>query len=162
MKRPDFKSALAFFTTVRGDGSVKAVGDLIGGKVKQNIDAGTFTNACALRMSYVLNMSGDVISLQDGASVTGADGKRYMFRVRDLRQYLLKHFGKPDLTVNNPEAKDLAGMQGIVAFDIEGWSDASGHVTLWDGATCSDHCYFVDHSAPPLYKSKAISLWALK
>jgi len=27
----------------------------------------------------------------------------------------------------------LAGRNGIVAFEVSGWGDASGHFTLWDG-----------------------------
>lgn len=35
-----------------------AVGKLIGGKVEENIKAGFFTNACAIRLSYAFNYSG--------------------------------------------------------------------------------------------------------
>ncbi|WP_275556011.1 T6SS effector amidase Tae4 family protein [Mixta sp. Marseille-Q2659] len=33
-------------------------------------------------------------------------------------------------------------MNGILIFTVNSWSDASGHATLWNGYTCSDHCYF--------------------
>lgn len=29
----------------------------------------------------------------------------------------------------------LGSKSGIVAFDVTGWDDASGHFTLWDGST---------------------------
>ena len=52
--------------------SVKEVGELIGGKVKLNIDAGTFVNACPIRMSYVLNKTGIVIPRGAGYAVSSS------------------------------------------------------------------------------------------
>jgi hypothetical protein len=41
-----------------------------------------------------------------------------------------------------PKPADFTGQQGILVFTVPLWTDASGHATLWDGRTCSDHCYF--------------------
>ena len=46
--------------------------------------------------------------------------------------------------------------QAILAgrsYSLTRWSDASGHATLWNGNTCSDHCYF------PM--SSEASIWLL-
>ncbi|GHT59742.1 hypothetical protein AGMMS50239_07110 [Bacteroidia bacterium] len=34
------------------DADTKRVGEIIGGKVKENIDSGIFIDCCAIRMSY--------------------------------------------------------------------------------------------------------------
>ncbi|WP_281257537.1 T6SS effector amidase Tae4 family protein [Mixta gaviniae] len=58
----------------------------------------------------------------------------------------------------NEQAKfftsDFKGLNGILIFIVDSWSDASGHATLWNGSLCSDHCYFPQ-------ASKA-ALWVLK
>ena len=63
--RPKLQKAKLAFRQVYDDigKSVPAVGKLIGGKVNYNINnltpaQGQFQNACAIRMSYVLNQSG--------------------------------------------------------------------------------------------------------
>ncbi|HYE70343.1 MAG TPA: T6SS effector amidase Tae4 family protein [Aquabacterium sp.] len=48
---------------------------------------------------------------------------------------------------------DFAKLKGIIVFKVQ-WRDASGHVTLWDGRTCSDHCHF------PV--ASEASIWVLK
>ncbi len=74
-----------------GIGKITSVGDLIGGKVKQNIDLWIkepllgFTNACAIRMSYALNYSGILIKRGVWKTVSGTDKKWYIYRVRDLK-----------------------------------------------------------------------------
>ncbi|MCA0393993.1 MAG: type VI secretion system amidase effector protein Tae4 [Proteobacteria bacterium] len=48
----------------------------------------------------------------------------------------------------------------MVIFEVSGWGDASGHVTLWDGSSCGDHCYFV-HDQPGVQTTR-ILFWELK
>ena len=145
--RPKFAILWGNFTSIYGDGKGTTVGNKIGGKVKENIDLGVkeptlgFTNACALRMSYSLNYSGIPIVRGIWQTVSGGDKKWYIYRVRDLLKFLTHTFGKPDKTVKNPRPSDFKGEQGILVFNVN-WNDASGHATLWNGATCSDHCYF--------------------
>jgi len=56
MARPVFLLAWNKFREVQLP--VAEVGLKIGGKVGQNIAAGIFENACPIRISYVLNMTG--------------------------------------------------------------------------------------------------------
>lgn len=157
--RPAFSSMWTNFTTIYGDGTVTGVGAKIGGKVGENITLGVtnpkagFTNACAIRMSYSLNRSGSPVHRGPWATVSGGDGKLYVYRVRDLLKYLQTTFGSPDKTVKNPKPEDFTGDKGILVFDVR-WSDATGHATLWNGTGCSDHCYF------PV--ASEASLWQLK
>jgi len=157
--RPSFLLAWTHFKKVYGKGNIASVGDLIGGKVKQNIDLGIkdpilgFTNACAIRMSYALNNSGVLIERGVWKTVSGGNKKWYIYRVRDLLKYLKNSFGKPDKIVKKPKANDFKGMKGILVFTVN-WRDATGHVTLWNGNTFSDTCHF------PV--ASEASLWVLK
>lgn len=147
-ERPKFGIALAKFRFIYGDGDLASVGEKIGGKVKYNIDLGEsdpllgFTNGCAIRMSYVLNHVGIRIPYMEGKVSSGAHGKWYLFRVRDLISFLSYKFGDPDKVIANPNPSDLKNRKGLLIFDVDVWSDATGHVTLWDGIICSDSCYF--------------------
>jgi hypothetical protein len=98
-------------------------------------------NTCAIRMSRTLNYNGFPIpsSFSGLHTVKGGDGKRYAFRVRELRPWLVHRFGKPDFDVNKKAGEDfdksgLSSIQGIIGFDIH-FADATGHLDLWDGSS---------------------------
>jgi hypothetical protein len=156
--RPTFLQAWRNFSDINV--SVSLVGKKIGGNVGLNISLGEqdpsqgFTNACAIRMSYTLNYSGSRVERGVWKTVSGADHYWYIYRVKDLIPYLKHKFGNPDKTVKNPTVKDFSELKGILVFTVDSWSDASGHATLWNGLTCSDHCYF------PL--ATEASIWLLK
>jgi hypothetical protein len=154
--RPKFDALWVLFKKVQGDGTVDFVGNFLGGKVAQNIAAGSFENACALRMSYALNFSGYDVANSGGKTVSGADRRHYIYRVKDMRDFLFEKFGQPDLVAENPKQKDFEGKRGIILFAVKIWRNATGHVTLWDGKAgmdCSDSCYFTE--------SVQASLWVL-
>ncbi len=157
-KRPTFQTTWQKFIEIQADGTLAAVGKKIGGKVEENIELGLtdpkagFTNACAIRMSYCLNHAGVRITRGMWKTVSGADGRQYIYRVADLIRFLKHAFGAPDKTVKSPTMADFADMQGILVFGVE-WMDATGHATLWNGRACSDHCHF------PI--AKEASIWLL-
>ena len=139
--------------------TVSGVGTKIGGKVDYNINKvpkgkGRFENACAIRLSYVLNKTGTKIPYISGQTVSGKNGNWYIYKVKTIIAYLRKVFGEPDHTFKNPTAIQLSKHKGILVFEVDAWSDATGHATIWDGVNCSDKCYF------PL--SKKAYLWTLK
>ena len=154
--RPLFATMWKNFNTVYGNGSLANVGATIGGKVEANIRLGAtnpslgFTNGCAIRMSYSLNHSGVFITNGEWKTSSGSDGRRYIFRVRDLRKFLMQRFGNPDHTSATPSPTVFSGMKGILVFTVD-WADASGHATLWDGTMCADHCYFPEASEASLW-----------
>ncbi|MDR7343364.1 hypothetical protein J2X14_001776 [Pantoea alhagi] len=158
MNRPLFLQAWNRYSEINV--SVSKVGEKIGGNVGLNIALGEkdpnqgFTNACAIRMSYVLNYTGSKINRGAWKTVSGKDKNWYIFRVRDFLKYMYEVYGQPDKTVVNPTVHDFKGLNGILVFNVNGWNDASGHVTLWNGSACSDHCYF------PL--ANEASIWILK
>ena len=110
---------------------------LIGGAVSDD----WITNTCAIRLSRTLNYNGFPIpgSYAGLHTVRGGDGKRYAFRVRELRPWLTHRFGRPDFEVTKKagdafDKASLAAMKGIIAFDIH-FADATGHLDLWDSST---------------------------
>ncbi|WP_425557218.1 hypothetical protein [Halioxenophilus aromaticivorans] len=30
----------------------------------------------------------------------------------------------------------------MVIFEVDDWTDVTGHATIWNGVDCSDKCYF--------------------
>ena len=155
-ERPKLFQAVNVFKEINK--SVSEVGKLIGGKVDHNINTltpaqGRFENACAIRMSYVLNKTGNKIPYISGQTVSGKNGNWYIYKVKTLIQYINKIYGKPDQIINNPTSDKIAKFKGIIVFEVDQWVDASGHATIWDGINCSDKCYFT--------QSKRAYLWTL-
>jgi len=127
---------------------VQSVGDHLGGKVGANIEAGFFENACAIRLSHAFNEAmGDNIPRIPHAKnqvSSDAEGDWHIYRVKDMRTFMEQNFGPPDIVSNN-EA-DFYGQQGIIAFEVDIWDNATGHVDLYNGSQCSSGCYFGESS----------------
>lgn len=163
-ERPNFHQAWTYFSQVNKP--VDEVGDVIGGKVKSNIDipdgnSAKWTNACPIRMSYVLNRTG--FPIQRGVAPVGSGGDKmwYIFRVNDMLSYLYAIFGAPDIEIiGTPQLSGFKDMQGILLVTGSGWSDARGHITLWNGMICSDRCHLTADENGPFKPSKAV-LWVL-
>ena len=120
-------------------GDVDNVKSKIGGKV----DADWINNTCAIRVSRVLNYSGNSVPFKKGETISGKDKKWYFYRVRNLRPFIESIYGAPDVTLRSPfDRKELKKHKGIIQFDETNFSDATGHFTLWNGTTCADQCYF--------------------
>lgn len=124
-----------------------------------------YANACALRLSRSFNYGGlTITSKATGYKVKGADDKNYLLRVKDMMAFVQANFGEPDVRVvpnGEDKSSDFSGKKGILIFKVSGWGDASGHVTLWDGSDCGDHCYFT-HPTQPNAKTTEIFFWELK
>lgn len=142
--------------------SGKRVAEVIGGRVAFNINEVDehyrWKNTCAVRLSYILNESGLKVPAIPGKTVSGSDGSQYFYRVRDLNEFLILSLGKPEVVsgdVRSPAG--LKGRKGIVLFDISGWTDASGHASLFDGNGCYDACYF--YHPQGAYQTNNIFFW---
>ncbi len=152
-KLPPYSALKQHFPALGAD-EVKA---LIGG----NVNADYITNCCTIRVSRALNGAGAPIpkSFAGLTTVSGADGKRYAIRVKELRVYLRSTYGAPTLTASGgavPES--FRGVSGIIMFDVRGWSDASGHADLWDGATCAYKGYWAEAFEVLLWQAPAAAL----
>jgi hypothetical protein len=155
--------SLPNFETLREnypDGDPNAVKSAIGGKV----DADWITNTCAIRLSRAFNYCGIPIPTKfDGLSVlSGADGKWYAYRMRELKKWMELTFGEPNIVKLKPadghiNRDSFAAAHGIVAFDIH-FADASGHLDLWDGTR-----YIHESADPRDYFALAtkVVLWVL-
>ena len=113
--------------------------------------AETIDNTCVLRLSRAFNYSGNPIpksSTDEIATIRGADGLNYALRVRELARYLRRKYGPPTVEHDYPPPgggdipASFKGRQGVIVFEVEGWTDATGHVDLWNGARCRHNAYF--------------------
>lgn len=169
-----------FFAKVEAHypGEGNSAGDvykLIGGRVALNYhidpDTGEESNSCTLRVCRGLNYGGAKIKVLDKTILygTGGDGLKYIYRVSDMIKQLMAMFGKP-VIVKTPADADyrsaFEGNKGIIAFQVSGWGDATGHVTIWDGDSCGYHCYFDDADYDNAGSSRAttvqVMLWKLQ
>jgi Type VI secretion system (T6SS), amidase effector protein 4 len=157
--RPSFNGAWNKFAYVNVP--VADVGAKIGGRVKANIDSGVFQNACPIRMSYVLNYNGVPVPAAGYSVVSGADGKWYIFRVHEMMTFLETTFGKADKTADSPRPSDFSGLKGLIVIKGHGWSNARGHVTLWNGTVCSDTCHLLNDPDNGTFVPEVGALWKL-
>lgn len=139
-----------YFSVRRDSTKVKK---LIGGRV----DASWITNTCTIRLSRAFNYAGDPIEkgLAGLNAVSGADGKWYAFRVREMEKYLRTVYGAPQIEVTENDPKKLraavSGHRGVIQFNVLGWSDATGHMDIWDGSRVRFSEYFA--------QAQGVNLW---
>lgn len=141
---PDLKS-LADYAATAGQypvGSPESVKTKIGGRV----NAGWIVNTCAIRLSRAVNYSEHDIPKDGNETISGGDAKQYYYRVSSIREYLEEQFGGYPIRGNI--AADFAGRKGIIIFEVAGWDNATGHVDLWNGTGCENHCYFQSDLGP--------------
>jgi hypothetical protein len=128
-------------------GSAEAAKHTIGGQaVAESID-----NTCVIRLCRAFNYSGNPIprsSTDEIVTIRGGDGLNYALRVREFTRYLRRKYGPPDFehTYPAPGGGDVPasfkGRQGVVVFEVDGWTDATGHMDLWNGARARHNAYF--------------------
>lgn len=161
--RPKFADMAAAYPK----GSADEVKAKIGGKV----DLPWITNTCVIRVSRALNYSGEAHKVTRGAkmeTISGADGLWYGFRVRQFIPYFSAKYGPADFVMQGASYEEAiaegrkAGparlTKGVVAMEISGWHDATGHVDLWNFNRClSGACLQNDY----LTKSSRLHFWAL-
>ncbi|WP_080411180.1 type VI secretion system amidase effector protein Tae4 [Burkholderia ubonensis] len=145
--------------------SAEKVAITIGGNVAININSRDpklrWVNTCALRLSYILSQAGMPIPHIPGQTVSGADKRWYFFRVTDFIRFLEQRWGKADVIKFPPSGggSTLVDKQGIILFEVSGWSNATGHATLFNGRTCYDQCYFNEPGAN--YRTDRAHFWSL-
>lgn len=146
-QRPYYEDAESAYSKVDGYGNFSSIGRLVGGKVQQNLDSGIFQNACALRASYALFNSTEVqsqvrcniprLKSNNGTeTVTGGDGKQYIFRVHKLIDFLTHAWGPPDYDGRKNDNKEQSNLrkEGVVVSLLpEGSSFGfTGHAVISD------------------------------
>lgn len=112
-------------------------------------------------MSYALNRNGVPLGTGGGRIIpdNSKDKYNYWYGVSELSAFLKRHFGRGDLEhipagstfqarkadVQANVLNKISGKKGIVVFEVAGWSNASGHFTLWNGSCL---LYAPDHDNP--------------
>ncbi|MBK8251275.1 MAG: peptidoglycan-binding protein [Polyangiaceae bacterium] len=126
-------------------GSTDEAKKMIGG----DVDAAWITNTCVVRVSRSFNYAGHLLpqGFPGFSTVRGGDGLRYGFRVEEFRKYLAYVYGPAPIVAERPTPSEevppnFLGQTGVICFRVKGWSDATGHFDLWDGAACRHHEYF--------------------
>lgn len=134
------------------------VGRQIGGKVQFNFDTNPkkFGNACAIRLSYVLNKTGVKIPYGPGRG-SGRDGEWYFYRVKDITAFAEQTFGPAEIDITLADRGKLAKQKGLYAVEGSGFNDATGHMSLWNDTEAADHDY-LNHVT---FKPERIRLWLL-
>jgi Type VI secretion system (T6SS), amidase effector protein 4 len=121
-------------------------------------DEGWISNTCVLRMSKAFNYCGiAACKIPESHSLTtveGDDGFRYAIRVQEFVDFLRDNYGPPDVarTGSNIKKGPFLNKTGIITWRVNGWTDATGHFTLWDGQQglyVGDHDYFAMPTAKP-------------
>lgn len=165
MARPSFKAAWSAAQKIYDPTNPTAkVAKVIGGNVALNINIADpkirWENTCAVRISYILNQCGLKIPKIAGQTVSGEDKIQYFHYVKDVIKFLTQRWGDP-IIVKYPSSGGgvLAGKQGLILFQVSGWSNAMGHATLFNGSICYDHCYFNELESN--YKTDKASFWSL-
>lgn len=130
-----------------------------GGQMQDALDyndqRGRNTYSCALRVSEALVENGDKIPYNKGTTLTGENGKHYIVNTEKLNSYLSDTY---ELTSTSTEQSSYIGKKGIIFFRI-GYSDAQGHITLWDsskilGGGHDSSFYFQKANAIYFYQTK--------
>ncbi len=143
------------------------VAETIGGKVLLNYkNDPDYKNTCAIRLSRALNYAGEKHRIPGpaeaanyGIKVNSGDDRRwYVFRVNDLVRFLGARYGPP-VDIPRPAVGSwesaITGKRGIIHFRVIGWSDAAGHLDLWDSDACLGKAYF----NPSTGVCDAVRLW---
>ncbi len=131
-------------------------------KIGGHVNADWVTNTCAIRLSRAFNYSGVAIpSKFHGLHViSGSDRKWYAYRMQELKKWVELTFGAPGSVhtkgKNTPISRSaFAHRRGVIAFDIH-FTDANGHIDLWDGSDFYESAYATsDYFA----KASKIVLW---
>ncbi len=143
MIRPTLSGLWAAFPDHVQYPTLKDLYSWLGGQAAANINADGFGpkgNTCASRLSVAFNRAGFPINPAIAHSMRALtlqtkDGHHIIVRVKEFREYLLRELGRPTLDRTSPFDSNFAGRKGIIAFSVSGWSDASGHIALFDDRT---------------------------
>lgn len=119
-------------------------------------------NTCVLRLSRAFNYSGNRVprsSTDEILTIRGGDGLHYALRVREFTRYMKRKYGRPDVehkysAPGGAVPDSFRGRQGVIIFDVRGWTDATGHVDLWNGTKCRHNGYF--------HKATTVMLWEVR
>ncbi len=93
-------------------------------------------NACAVRLSYAFNQiqGHQIPSRPPGVAGNVWKGVKgfYILGSRGMERYIEKTYGKPVERTSAKFQTEFADRTGIIFYDVRVWTDAYGHIALWD------------------------------
>lgn len=114
--------------------------EIVKSEIGGEADAGWIINTCILRMSRSFNYAGHkrwrIPANNPGlTAVIGRDNLYYAIRVREFIDFVRDNYGSPDVIRSGEliTSEHFSGYTGIIVWRVDGWRDATGHFTLWDG-----------------------------
>lgn len=149
IKRPRFQDLWNAYAEL-GSAGVEEAYNIVGGnvaKLRAENPSG-YANGCALRMSRSFNYGGYRIpkgTINPNRNIyraRGGDGLPYIMRVNDVIAFVQHNWGSPEYDISPADLSTINGKQGLMVIVVSGWSDATGHVTLWDGAKAGDNTHY--------------------
>jgi hypothetical protein len=121
--------------------------DVVKRKIGGHVNADWVSNTCAIRLSRAFNYSGVPIpSHFHGLKViSGSDRMWYAYHMQELKKWIESIFGPPGSVVTKGRVGTIsrdafARHHGVMAFDIH-FSNAEGHIDLWDGTDFYESIY---------------------
>ena len=141
MHRPGFHRLWTAFPDHVRYPTLETLYTSLGGAAQRNIHVRGFGpdgNTCASRISVALNAAAAPINpvfvrIAAAATLGTSRGDLIIYRVADLRRYLVAAFGKPEVDSTSPFDDSFRRRKGIIAFSVN-WKSATGHIALWDGS----------------------------
>lgn len=117
----------------------------VGGNIYYNYQSAPqkYANACALRVSYALNsIAGHEIPFQIEKTISGdvnRDGVKewYYITVENISNHLNNTYGQSKKVTR----EQIQGKKGIIKLTDCDWTDATGHIDVWDGSSCLSSDY---------------------
>lgn len=118
---------------------------MVGGNVQHNYETNptAFGNACTIRLCYAFNASNDLIPFVRDKTISGDYDKNgvkewYYFRVTDMvSNFLNLRYSRIKISA----LSSIKRKKGIILFGSCTFSDATGHVDLWNGAAVEGKDY---------------------
>lgn len=138
--RPNLQIMWENYLYPRPDGIWSEIGGMVEVNGNLPLDQGRWTNACAVRLSYMLNKAGHKIPRdENNKTVSGGNKDQYFYRLANFEEYLIDTYGEPDIDISDGTANsfDLPITPGIVLMDFPD-NSFTGHVTIWNGAGTVD------------------------
>ncbi|MCG8056932.1 MAG: type VI secretion system amidase effector protein Tae4 [Candidatus Thiodiazotropha endolucinida] len=112
-----------------------------------------YDNTCAIRISYAFNLMGipvpEYLGREDGYH-KDSNGKNIMIKVLTAEKFLKSIYGDTNWGMSKKvgsvfEFSEIPNQTGILIYKAE-FTNADGHVDVWNGNKCSYHCPALDVS----------------
>lgn len=75
-------------------------------------------------------------------NVWKGEGGHYILGSRGMERYVEKAYGKPVERMPDAFQSEFADRTGIIFYDVRSWTDAYGHIALWDRGNGYYGAYF--------------------